>query len=551
MNKTSSLIEQLKQRSLLEWLGLILSVFFFLIVGFYLASLYASSSNEEAEIEVETPQVDTILAACPPKAHKRAFRQGQMPDFTRLGINLCYELELQLNEEGNRFEATAKITARNGHQHAWPHLLFRLYPHSRLVFGGDINIKEVMVDGEVVQSKRILSDRTGLYVPLAQPLATGESVQVTLTFDAQLQEYGKNPAAYGLFTHNQSTITLASWYPMLAVWDDEQRVWHDALAQDVGDAVFAESGYVQAKVNFPERFELASSGVRWREENENGQKSIIIVGGPVRDLALVWLEGYESATLEVEFEANEESTIIRSWYQPGQDAAAYTALNTAQEALLLFNNSFGPLPFKELELVSVPLWNWGGMEYPQLILLADHYYDPNSPTQPELANLVAHETAHQWWYSAIGSNVHQTPWQDEALAEWSVLLWLEEAHGLEDAQYRQAQLEYMFEQLQNMRGNLPLAQSTEQLQGDQNVYYALIYGKGALFLNQLRNEIGHDAFLAALRDYYQSNRFAIAQPNDLLTTFETHSQRSLHKIYRDWGIQEKEEEGFLLGERGE
>ena len=39
MNKFSSLIEQLKQRSLLEWLAIISGAFFFLIVGFYLVGL--------------------------------------------------------------------------------------------------------------------------------------------------------------------------------------------------------------------------------------------------------------------------------------------------------------------------------------------------------------------------------------------------------------------------------------------------------------------------------------------------------------------------------
>ncbi len=546
MNKKYSLIEQLKRRSFLELLGVILTVFLFSTAGFYFASLYTSPVTPEPEVQRAESLPDTILAACPPKAHKTAFREGQMPDLTRLGINLCYELELELSEEGDRFEATAKITARNEYDYAWPHLLFRLYPHSRLVFGGDIDIKEVKVDGELVESKRVLSDRTGLYVPLAQPLTRGKSVEVTLAFTGILHEYGKNPAAYGLFSRSESAITLASWYPMLAVWDDEQGVWYDSLPQNVGDAVFAESAYVQAKVSFPERFDLASSGVTWREDRENGRKIAIIAGGPVRDLPLVWLEGYEHITVEANFEVTEESTVIRSWYKPSQDAAAYTALNTAKEALLLFNQNFGPYPFKELELVPVPLWNWGGMEYPQLILLADHYYDPNSPTQVELPNLVAHETAHQWWYSAIGSNVYESPWQDEALAEWSVLLWLEQVHGLEAAQYRQAQLQYMFDQLQNIKGNQPLAQTTEQLQGDPNVYYALIYGKGALFLNQLRQEIGNDIFLTALSDYYQANRFAIADSADLLTIFETHSQRSLHKIYRDWGIQKREEGKSLL-----
>ena len=536
MNQLSSLIEQIKQSSPIELVGAAFSLLLLIFGTFYFVSFLFFPTGEEVEGRPAAIKSDSILAACPPHAHASAFGKAHMPDFAHLDVNLCYELELDLNKNGNAFDAVARMTIRNGYSNPWPHLLFRLYPHSRLIFGGDIKIEHTLVDGVKVAARRILPDRTGLYVPLSQPLAAGESVQVTITFSAVLHEYGKNRQAYGLFTYTPSTVTLASWYPMLAVWDDELRVWQEHLPQDVGDAVFAESGYVQAKITSPERFALAASGVILNEQSNDGRKTYIIVAGPVRDLALVWLEGYQVAVSEVP----EHGTMVRSWYQPGDELAADTALNTAQQALSVFNDSFGPYPFKELELVQVPLWNWGGMEYPQLILLADHYYKTNSDIQPELHPLVAHETAHQWWYSTVGSDVHTTPWQDEALAEWSSLLWLEKIHGNEAVQHRQAQLHQIFEQLQSIKGNPPLSQSTEQLRGNNHIYYALIYGKGALFLSQLRQEIGDDAFFAALRDYYSNNRFAIANPIDLLTTFEEQSQRSLDEFYNEWGVKKEE-----------
>ena len=40
--------------------------------------------------------------------------------------------------------------------------------------------------------------------------------------------------------------------------------------------------------------------------------------------------------------------------------------------------------------------------------------------------LIAHETAHQWWYSVIGNDEINEPWLDEALTEYSTILYFEE-----------------------------------------------------------------------------------------------------------------------------
>ncbi|MGB0384325.1 MAG: M1 family metallopeptidase [Ardenticatenaceae bacterium] len=546
MNQQSSFFERIKERPFAEWAGGAITLLLLFVVAFYFANfLFFPTTEESAPLSMTTSEpVDPILAACPPHAHASAFREDQVPDLANLGINLCYELLLNLNDAGNAFDAVAKVTIRNGYSTPWPHLLFRLYAHSPIIFGGDIKIEETLVDGVKVEGKRILPDRTGLYVPLSKPLNAGESVQVSIRFSGRLTEFGKQERAYGLFTYSPSTVTLASWFPMLAVWDDDKRVWHENLAQDVGDTVFAESAFMQAKITSPERFSLAATGVIWDEQSSDGRTTYVIAAGPVRDLTLVWLDGYQVVSTENENqnENGGNGPIVRSWYQPNSEAAGIAALKTAQDALTVFSDSFGPYPFKELEIVQVPLWNWGGMEYPQLALLAEHYYRPNSDTQPELASLVAHEIAHQWWYSNVGSDVHATPWQDEALAEWSALLWMEKIHGNEAYQNRQAQLGYMWESLQAAEGNPPLSQSTEQLRGNQDIYYALIYGKGALFLDELRKEIGDDAFFAALRDYHTNNRFKIAPPIHLLTAFEARSQRPLDDFYTKWGVEKESQQ---------
>ena len=47
------------------------------------------------------------------------------------------------------------------------------------------------------------------------------------------------------------------------------------------------------------------------------------------------------------------------------------------------------------------------------------------------------------------------------------------------------------------------------------LYDALIYRKGAAMLHDVRVHMGNDAFIAALRRYYEDNRYRVAAPDAL------------------------------------
>ena len=61
------------------------------------------------------------------------------------------------------------------------------------------------------------------------------------------------------------------------------------------------------------------------------------------------------------------------------------------------------------------------MEYPNLV-----YIDYNRFSQSNiiiLEYIIAHEIAHQWWYGIIGNDQINSPWIDEALTEYSTILY--------------------------------------------------------------------------------------------------------------------------------
>ena len=41
----------------------------------------------------------------------------------------------------------------------------------------------------------------------------------------------------------------------------------------------------------------------------------------------------------------------------------------------------------------------GGMEYPCMVTISDSYTD-----EFDIAKVISHEIAHQWWYAVVGNN---------------------------------------------------------------------------------------------------------------------------------------------------
>ncbi|MDQ4074741.1 MAG: M1 family metallopeptidase [Chloroflexota bacterium] len=494
----------------------------------------ATATTVQEAVPQETPEpslpADPILAACRPEIQQIPFQDGLEPDLAALGLDACYELNFSLSATGESYAATAQVTLRNDTEDSWPNLLFRLYPESQRVFRGDIEVDRVTLSGTDVEWERTLEDETGLLLPLSTSLEPGDTVVVEIAFTGEPADITLNQEGqYGIFALGENTVTLASWFPLLAVWNEEENDWHDVPVQGEGDAVFSESALIEAALAAPDRFQLAVSGTILEQQSEDGLTTYEVVTGPARDLTMVWMDGYEVEEEMV------DGTLLRNWYLPGHEAGADRALSAAVESLPIFNTHFGPYPFEELDIIEVPLAGAGGVEYPQLYLLDQGLYEePDS--HAFLAFASAHEMAHQWWYYLVGNDIIEAPWQDEALTNWSAIFWLEQAEGEEVAERYLLGYERSVAEFEEQEGEEPIAQPLTAFRDRGGAYGIIVYLKGTLFFQALREEIGDEPFFEALQAYYAENRFDIARPEELLAQFEETSGRSLDEFYREWGL---------------
>ena len=115
---------------------------------------------------------------------------------------------------------------------------------------------------------------------------------------------------------------------------------------------------------------------------------------------------------------------------------------------------------------------------------------------------LAREVAYQWWGQAVGLKSFDEAWLWHGLAEFSTLLYVKDnANETLYQQTIQAELEkaLAFEQSASIR-NAP-----KQLDDQTAPYRSVVFNKGALVFNMLRQLIGEEKFDKMLRDYYAKN----------------------------------------------
>ena len=150
---------------------------------------------------------------------------------------------------------------------------------------------------------------------------------------------------------------------------------------------------------------------------------------------------------------------------------------------------------------------------------------------------MVHEVAHQWWYGLVGSDQYVHAFMDEAMANYVSIVHFEQ-YG-PDVVEQQAALNLKLPYLAMLftEGDQVVDYPTDAFPNG-GAYGTTIYAKGALGMQAIHDEIGDEAFFAALAAYTAQERFEVALPEDLKAAFEQawkRPHRSLAPLVRGGG----------------
>ncbi|MDT8307131.1 MAG: M1 family metallopeptidase [Anaerolineae bacterium] len=435
-----------------------------------------------------------------------------------LPLATVYHMDVRIDQSLALLEGMQELRYANAEDVALEELYFRLYPN---LMGGAIAVEELLVNGVPVTPGYELA-ASALRVPLPVPLQPGEQVVLRLEFTVTVPQ-GEGGGHYGTFILDEEILALAHFYPIVAVYDDEG--WNLEIPPEGGDMVYSDSAFYRVRVTAPAGLTLAASGVAISSESDGRQQEVTYVAGPMRDFYLVASERFGRTSQTV------GETELHSYTYPGLMAAGEYVLETAAAALKTYERYFGPYPFTELDLASTPTLALG-VEYPGIVVNALRMYDPSNRTYTPvmLESTTAHEVAHQWFYSTVGNDQLDEPWIDEALAQFSTMLYFEDAYGAEGRNgYRESLLgRWQRVDLEPVPVGMPVAAYS----GAE--YGAIVYGRGPLFFEALEEEIGAEAFAQFLRDFYETHTWGIATTESLQATAEAACDCDLEALFAEW-----------------
>jgi hypothetical protein len=405
----------------------------------------------------------------------------------------------------------------------WPDLVFRLYPNTPH-YGGSIDFRQLQVDGEPVTAETY-AEGTALRIPLATPLAPGEEVTVTMAFSVEIPEHAEG---YTLFGWEDSILSLPGFHPTLAVWHDgvgaEAGHWATQVPPGFADVLFNPVALYDLEFTAPAGLTVVASGTMLSVTDlEGGRQTWRLVGGPLRDMTILASDHWEMVS------DTAAGATVTSYYPPGAQAAGQAALFHAAAALRLFSDLYGPYPYSEFDVVAVPL-GVRGMEYSGLVTIGQGLYNLNRDSLPFL---VAHETAHQWWYTQVGNDPLAHPWLDEGPAEYAAFEYYRGVYGqpaAEDLLSARWRTPYAVAASNGIDG--PVDQAAD-LMTEAN-YELLAYAKAALFFDALHGWLGDEMYSQIMRAYVETYRWRIATPQHFLGLAQSESDVNLNSLAGQW-----------------
>lgn len=466
--------------------------------------------------------------------------QGRFQDeLGSLGELPCYHLAAELDLDASTYQGRLTLDFQNREGTPLDVVYFRLFPNGGKSYGaGSLRVTEVVSEGQPLETELLLEDSV-LKVHLQGSLEPGARTVLELGFKGKVPQDFRG-GGYGIFNNSTEPelMVLSGWYPLLAVYDDEG--WNLDPVSGIGDSVYSDAGFVRADLTVSGEtlsddstsgaVGIAATGEQIFPDDRGGDSNTrTFVSGPVREFVVV--VGQELGRIS----GRKDGIRVHSYYLPGDQAGAQMALSTALESLQVYNRRFGPYPYRELDLVDVPMRYAAGVEFPGILLLGRSAY--SEPGQTWFKIVVAHEVAHQWWYNLVGSDVIDEPWLDEALTTYSSLLYFQEIQGESTFQGVLNYYRDVYQRAAAEGNDHPVTESLAYFEADQQrraAYSPVVYAKGALFFHQVRQTMGDEAFFEALRGYFQANRYQIGTPEELLEQLQERSPVDLGGIRKEW-----------------
>jgi len=426
-------------------------------------------------------------------------------------------MDLQLNYSSKAATVNQTITYPNWTGETLNNLVLAVEPN---LWTGGFSLNSLAVDGQPITNYTLENLSQRLEVPLPQPLSAGGMTTITIAYGLilpQMQAYSNpNEVRPQIYGYSERQLNLVEWYPFVVPYVNGEWILHNPwyygehLVYDVAD--------FDVTVTFTDGSnpQIASSGAEAVSGTEGSRRFVLEAG---RTFAMSISTLFKVAQRQV------GNVTVYSYYFAYYDAPGEAMLQTTVEAMQVYDEKFGPYRHKTLTAVQGDFND--GMEYSAFYFISRDYFNlyDNTPKN-YLVIIAAHETAHAWWFDAVGDDQALEPWLDETLATYSERIYYETVHpDLVNWWWGYRYFEFQAPGYVDT----PIYDG-----GGQRPYWDKTYLTGARFMEALRERVGDEIFFAFLKDYYTQFVGKRVTTADFFRVFREHSSADISDLMKEY-----------------
>ena len=196
-------------------------------------------------------------------------------------------------------------------------------------------------------------------------------------------------------------------------------------------------------------------------------------------------------------------------------------------------------PFKKMDFIIIPSFQYSGMEHPGAVLYRDSkmFLDESATIRNELdrANLIAHETAHMWFGDLVTMEWFSEVWLKEVFANFM-------AGKIVNPQYPDINHDLNFlinhypasYSIDRTKGANPIEQDLDNMKNAGTLYGSIIYHKAPIVMNQLEKITGAEKLQEGLQQYLSENIYENATWDDLIQILDVKTEFYLNSWSKSW-----------------
>ena len=287
-------------------------------------------------------------------------------------------------------------------------------------------------------------------------------------------------------------------------WPDRGRHWLPTV-----DHPFYKST-VEFIITAPQHYEVVATGKLVEESSLGNGKKLTHWKESIPVSVKVMTIGV--ARFAVQLSGDVHGIPITTWVYPQNRLDGFSDFAVGPKVLEFLENYIGPYPFEKLAHVQSKT-KFGGLENASNIF----YFENSVNGKNEREELIAHETAHQWFGNSATERDWHHVWLSEGFATYCTVLYMEHTYGSDKsieimASKRETVLEFA------KKNTAPIVDTT--ITDLNKVLSVNTYQKASWVLHMLRKKIGDLAFHQGIREYYQAHAGGTATSSDFVNMMQ-------------------------------